>query len=313
MCSRYDNLIPRDAMQQLFGVEQLPATNFPPRYNIAPTQEVTIVRIDRGGERQLLIARWGLVSPWMKSIPKQPHINARAEAVERTPLFRDAFSARRCLIPATGFYEWERREDGRQPFRFHMRSADPFAFAGLWEGAQIDSQRMRSTTIIVTEANSLVGAIHDRMPVILPAEAYAEWLDPNTTINAAKEMLRPFPEALMEAYPVSRAVNHYEKDDEECIRPIVLYNGPEQPTESDQPSLPGLLGECSVSARRWGKRGSTGQRLITGGSTMSSSETSSIGSALCTWMMCLAPGSRRESSSRNAPPAADPEGRDRRQ
>ena len=240
MCGRYDNLIPRDAMVQLFGVEQFPATNFPPRYNIAPTQDVPIVRVDRDGKRQLLEVRWGLVPYWMKEVPKQPHINARAETVERTPLFRDAFAARRCLVPATGFYEWERREDGRQPYRFVKRDRDPFAFAGLWEGARIGGDRLRSTTIIVTNANALVATIHDRMPVILSPDDYAAWLDPRTTIEDAKAMLRSFPEELMERYPVSRAVNHYEKDDEECIRPIALDEALKDNSRPDQPGLPGL-------------------------------------------------------------------------
>lgn len=241
MCGRYDNLIPRDAMVQLFGVEELPPTNFPPRYNIAPTQDVPIVTVTADGDRQILMARWGLVPSWMNAIPKQPHINARAETIDRKPLFRDAFATRRCLVPATGFYEWERREDGRQPFRYRMRSADPFAFAGLWEAAQIEGRRLHSTTIIVTEANELTAAVHDRMPVIIPPDAYSTWLDPTTTADEARELLRPFPASLMEAYPVSRAVNHYEKDDEECIQPIDLPAAPEdREAASDQPGLPGL-------------------------------------------------------------------------
>lgn len=241
MCGRYDNLIPRDAIIQLFAVKALPATNFPPRYNIAPTQDVPIVRLDRDGQRELIDVRWGLVPYWMKALPKQPHINARSETVDRTPLFRGAFAARRCLVPATGFFEWERRPDGRQPYRFVMRDRDPFAFAGLWEGAQIEGERLRSTTIIVTDANALVATIHDRMPVILPRDAYAAWLDPATPSDEAKAMLRPFPEELMDRYPVSRAVNHYEKDDEECVQPIELDDAPpDDDKEPEQPGLPGL-------------------------------------------------------------------------
>ena len=242
MCGRYDSLIPRDAMVQLFGVESLPDSNFPPRYNIAPTQDVPIVRLDRDGKRQLIMVRWGLVPFFMKELPKQPHINARAETVEWTPLYREAFAARRCLVPATGFYEWERRDGGKQPYRFRLKTGDPFAFAGLWEGTRIEGERLRSTTIIVTEANGLVGRIHDRMPVILPPEAYAAWLDPETNPADAKALLTPFPAALMESYPVSKAVNHYENDNEECIRPISLDDEPDAEAEAapDQPGLPGL-------------------------------------------------------------------------
>src|SRR5688572_1894682 len=119
MCGRYDNLIARDAYRSLFRPQRLPQSNFPPRYNIAPTDEIPIVRIDpRDGERELVMARWGLVPAWMKEKPKVPHINARAETVYEKPLFREAFARRRCLIPATGLYEWQKRADGKQPWRY---------------------------------------------------------------------------------------------------------------------------------------------------------------------------------------------------
>jgi len=222
MCGRYDNLIPREAMVQLFRVEVLPPSNFPPRYNIAPTQDIPVVRLDREHRRELMMARWGLVPFFMDENPKVPHINARAETVDRTRLFREAFAGRRCLIPATGFFEWEKREDGKQPYRIRLRSGEPFAFAGLWEGARIGGERLHSATIIVTAANDVVAPIHDRMPVILPPDAYGTWLDPMSSIDDVKSMLAPFPADLMERYPVSRAVNSYENDNEECIAPIDL-------------------------------------------------------------------------------------------
>jgi putative SOS response-associated peptidase YedK len=112
MCGRFDNLIARDAYRGLFKAGRLPKWNFPPRYNIAPTDQIPIVRIDpRDGEREVVMARWGLIPFWMKEKPRVPHINARAETVEKLPLFREAFCKRRCLIPATGFYEWQKRED----------------------------------------------------------------------------------------------------------------------------------------------------------------------------------------------------------
>ena len=111
MCGRYDNLIARDAYRGLFKANRLPKSNFPLRYNIAPTDQIPIVRIDpRDGEREVVMARWGLIPFWMKEKPKVPHINARAETVDRLPMFREAFAKRRCLIPATGFYEWQQRE-----------------------------------------------------------------------------------------------------------------------------------------------------------------------------------------------------------
>ena len=133
MCGRYDNLIPRDAYAGLFRAARIPRSNFPPRYNIAPTDQIPIIRVDpRDGERELVMARWGLIPFWMKEKPRVPHINARAETVHKLPLFREAFAKRRCLILATGFYEWQRREDGKQPYRFRRKDLEPFAFAGMW-------------------------------------------------------------------------------------------------------------------------------------------------------------------------------------
>ena len=133
MCGRYDNLIAREAYKALYKAFRLPESNFPPRYNIAPTDQIPIVRIDpRDGTRELTMARWGLVPFWMKEKPKVPHINARAETVHKLPLFREAFAKRRALIPATGFFEWQKRADGKQPYRLVRKDLEPFAFAGLW-------------------------------------------------------------------------------------------------------------------------------------------------------------------------------------
>jgi len=141
MCGRYDNLIARDAYRGLFKAQRLAQSNFPPRYNIAPTDQIPIVRVDpRDGQREVVMARWGLVPFWMKEKPKVPHINARAETVDKLPMFREAFAKRRCLIPATGFYEWEKREDGKQPYRFTRKDLEPFAFAGIWEFARIEGE-----------------------------------------------------------------------------------------------------------------------------------------------------------------------------
>jgi putative SOS response-associated peptidase YedK len=142
MCGRYDNLIARDAYRGLFKAQRIAQSNFPPRYNIAPTDQIPIVRIDpRDGEREVIMARWGLIPFWMKEKPKVPHINARAETVDKLPMFREAFAKRRCLIPATGFYEWEKRENGKQPYRFTRKDLEPFAFAGIWEFARIEARK----------------------------------------------------------------------------------------------------------------------------------------------------------------------------
>ena len=153
------------------------------------------------------MARWGLIPFWMKEEPKVPHFNARAETVDKLPMFREAFAKRRCLIPATGFYEWEKRENGKQPYRFTRKDLEPFAFAGIWEFARIGGEDIMSAAIIVGEANSLVSPIHNRMPVMLMAEDYDRWLGSATELHELKAMLKPYDPAVMEAYAVSRIVN----------------------------------------------------------------------------------------------------------
>jgi putative SOS response-associated peptidase YedK len=221
VCGRFDNLIAREAYRRIFRVDRLPQSNFPPRYNVAPTDQIPIVRIDpRDGTRELVMVRWGLVPFWMKEKPRVPHINARAETVDTAPMFREAFEKRRCLIPATGFYEWEARADGKQPWRFVRKDLEPFAFAGVWEFARIGSEGILSAAIIVGDANSLVAGIHDRMPVIIVPDDYDAWLDRETTVAKARAMMQPYDEAQMKAYEVSRAVNSVKNDTEECIAPL---------------------------------------------------------------------------------------------
>jgi putative SOS response-associated peptidase YedK len=241
MCGRYDNLIAREAYRALFMAERLPQSNFPPRYNIAPTDQIPIVRVDpRDGTRELAMVRWGLIPYWMKEKPKVPHINARAETVHTQPLFRDAFARRRCLIPATGFYEWQKRADGKQPYRFVRKDLEPFAFAGIWEYVKLQETRkaggptgtngeeagpaaleaILSAAIIVGEPNPLTAAVHDRMPVILMPDDYDAWLDKGTAIEAARAMLKPYDAALMKAYAVSRDVNSVKNDVETLIEPL---------------------------------------------------------------------------------------------
>ena len=221
MCGRYDNLIAREAYRALFMAERLPESNFPPRYNIAPTDQVPIVRVDpRDGTRELAMVRWGLIPYWMKEKPKVPHINARGETVHTQPLFRDAFARRHCLIPATGFYEWQKRADGKQPYRFVRKDLEPFAFAGIWEYVKLAGQAILSAAIIVGEPNPLTAAVHDRMPVILMPDGYDAWLDKATPIEAARAMLKPYDAELMKAYAVSRDVNSVKNDAETLIEPL---------------------------------------------------------------------------------------------
>jgi putative SOS response-associated peptidase YedK len=156
----------------------------------------------------------------MHEKPKIPHINARMETVHKLPLFREAFQKRRCLVPATGFFEWQKVADGKQPYRFVRKDLEPFALAGIWEFARISGEDILSACIIVGEANPLVGAIHDRMPVMLMPADYDRWLEAEPSIDVLRTMLKPYDEDLMRAYRVSRIVNSVRNDVPECVEPL---------------------------------------------------------------------------------------------
>ncbi len=199
MCGRFVSTSSAADLAAYFGASPPPGDELGPRWNVAPTDDVLAVRSD-GGERRLMALHWGLV-PWWADHPKvgARMINARAETVATKGAFKAAFAARRVLIPADGFYEWAKVEGApKQAYFVHRPDEAPYAFAGLWEqwrrkdtdGADL----LRSTTIITTEANEAMGEIHDRMPVILPSEAWDEWLDPgNDDVEALARLLVPAP------------------------------------------------------------------------------------------------------------------------
>jgi putative SOS response-associated peptidase YedK len=197
---------------------------FAPRYNIAPSQPVAAIRIAPDtATRQLLLLRWGLIPSWAKD-PKIGHqcINAKAETVAEKPSFRAAFKTRRCLVIATGFYEWQVQGRAKQPMWIGLKSHRPFAFAGLWEQWQpSDGAVIESCTILTTESNELLRPIHNRMPVMLVPTAYDQWLDP--TVQQAeplKALLRPYPSEELTAYPVSTLVNNPHNDGRQCLEPV---------------------------------------------------------------------------------------------
>jgi len=188
-----------------------------PRFNVAPSQRMPIVRANDEGDRELVGAHWGLIPSWTKE-PKLKPINARAETVGASGMFRQAFSRRRCLVPADGFYEWRGLKPPKQPFFIHRKDDRPFAFAGLWErwhppGAEpIDTY-----TIITTTPNALMAGIHNRMPVILRPDDYDRWLDAAVPIDQIQSLLTPCPDDELEAYPVSSRVNSPKYDDAHCV------------------------------------------------------------------------------------------------
>jgi putative SOS response-associated peptidase YedK len=219
MCGRYTLTTPAERLAEQFGFDGS-SVELPPNYNVAPTQGVAVV-IEEGGQRRLEVLRWGLIPPWADD-PQigSRMINARSETAPGKPSFRRAFRERRCLIPADGFYEWQRTNGAKQPYFIHMEGGGPFAFAGLWESWSKGGEgEVRTCTILTTEANALVGEIHDRMPVILAADAYDVWLDPASERDELTGLLAPYPEDEMEAYPVSRFVNSPQNNDPRCIEP----------------------------------------------------------------------------------------------
>jgi putative SOS response-associated peptidase YedK len=229
MCGRFTLSTPPDALADYFELDA--PVSVAPRYNIAPSQDVAVVRIDPdAGARALDLVRWGLVPSWSKEPPGSDArmINARAETLTERPAFRSAYKRRRCLLPADGFYEWKKTGGAKQPYLIRMRAGGLFAFAGLWErwtgaeGAPLDS-----CTILPTGPNELVGEIHNRMPVILQPKDFGLWLDPEVRgPERLTPLLVPFPSSEMIAFPVTRRVNNPRNDDPSCVEPMETDPGP---------------------------------------------------------------------------------------
>jgi len=217
MCGRFKRSLTWAEHRACFGPDS-PTPNAPPRYNIAPTDEVYAVRRAGGGGRELVALRWGLVPYWSKDRKSAArNINARAETIDTKPAFREAFARRPCLVLADGFYEWRKEGAVRQPYMVTLRDGGPFAFAGLWERwrpAPGSGEVLETCTIITTDANRRLREIHPRMPVILQRDAYDAWL-------AGEDVpLAPYPAGDMTAHPVSTLVNRPANDDPRCVEPI---------------------------------------------------------------------------------------------
>ena len=221
MCGRYRLSRRKQLIEEYFETEN--EVDWEPRYNIAPSQPVGIIRQDPSKpERHFSLARWGLIPSWAtdSSIGFKT-INARAETVADKPAFRDAFVSRRCLLPADGFFEWSRRGKEKQPFHFGMQDDSLFAFAGLWDRWKDPSGTViESCTVLTTTPNSLLTDVHDRMPVILRRDNYDLWLDPGfKDVKALAEVLAPFDASLMRSFPVSSRINAVANDDPACVVP----------------------------------------------------------------------------------------------
>ncbi len=240
MCGRYVILSPPEELRAYFNYNEQP--NFPPRYNIAPTQPIPIIRIN-AGVTEFALVRWGLVPSWQKEFPSsKPLINARAETLLEKPSFKKAAMRRRCLMPVNGFYEWQRTKDTTpKPYFIKRKDGGLFVLAGIWEHWQdANGNELESAAIITTQANQTLKPIHHRMPVILDKTAQAHWLD--TTEFSATEVcqdLKPADDDLLTAYQVSTRVNKVANDDAELLEqaPEIAEKPSVEEKQEDQMSL----------------------------------------------------------------------------
>jgi len=221
MCGRFTNSAKDKDIEREFKVGRLNKVSFEPRYNIAPTQLIDAV-VEQDGERIIEKLKWGLIPSWAKDDSIGSNlINARAETLSEKPSFKKAFESRRCIIPASGFYEWQKKASGaKQPFYFYLNDKDVFGFAGLWEEwtDKATGELIETCTIITTEANEVLKPVHHRMPVILKAENYDAWLDEKEkNTDVLQNFLVPYPAVEMSTHPVGKAVNIPGNDSPELI------------------------------------------------------------------------------------------------
>jgi putative SOS response-associated peptidase YedK len=222
MCGRFTLTTDSKQLAEAFVEFETP-TDLTPRYNIAPSQPIAVVA--NNDQNKIEFFRWGLIPSWAKD-PKIGNrmINARSETLAEKPSFRNAYKRWRCLIVADGFYEWRRNPDkSKTPMYVQLESQQPFAFAGLWESWRSpDDEVILSCTVITTQPNEFMANIHNRMPVILPRPAYAQWLDPaEQSPDRLRGLLEPYPAEEMAAYPVSTIVNNPRNDSPDCIAAVV--------------------------------------------------------------------------------------------
>lgn len=223
MCGRYALYTDYAIILERFHIEEsaVGEGEYSPSYNIAPSQKVLAI-VNDGTKNRLGYLKWGLVPPWAKDQKiGYKMINARAETAAEKPSFRHAFKKKRCLIIADAFYEWQRTDEGKIPMLAKLKSGKPFAFAGLWETWQSpEGETVNTCTILTTQANRVMGTIHDRMPVMLSEEGEKLWLDPQQDPQVLEELLKPFDSEEMETFEVSDAVNSPKHNGPELIRKV---------------------------------------------------------------------------------------------
>ncbi|MCL4838649.1 MAG: SOS response-associated peptidase [Thermoanaerobaculia bacterium] len=221
MCGRYTLSAPGDVVAESFGLPEVPV--LAPRFNIAPSQQVPVVRVAPGGPgRELALVRWGLVPSWAREAAIGNRlINARAETVAEKPAFRDSFRRRRCLVVADGFYEWRPEGRRKQPWHFRRSDGAPFGLAGLWaRWPDPAGGDLESCAIVTTDANDAVRPVHARMPVLLDRAGAELWLADGADPGRIASLLAPAPPGVLVGYPVSPAVNDPRHDTSDCILPL---------------------------------------------------------------------------------------------
>lgn len=220
MCGRFQLTASPEEIAEHFQLSRQP--KYQPSYNITPARKILCIVELEDKSLKAVNLFWGLVPSWSKDTKNSHHlINARAETIREKPSFRTAFHKRRCLIVARGFYEWQKMESSKQAFHIHRQDNQLFAFAGLWEQWQHEVETLYSCTIITTAANELMQPIHERMPVIMPAECYHDWLNITSTTDGAYDLLENSAYANMVTTPVGDWVNNPRHDDVRCIEPKV--------------------------------------------------------------------------------------------
>lgn len=219
MCGRFGFNATKQLIEAFLGAEFM--AEFLPRFNIAPMQDIWALRLTEQGQRQLALLRWGLVPAWAKDDTLAAKmINARSETVADKPAFRSALKHRRCIVPASGFYEWKKQGKQKLPHYFKPKDGGLLAFAGLWERWTAPTgQPLETCTILTTEANALVKPLHDRMPVVLQRDALGAWLAQDTPAASLQGMLQPCPPESLEAQPVGAYVNHVRNEGPACLEP----------------------------------------------------------------------------------------------
>ena len=225
MCGRYRLSRRKQLIEEYFDTSPWD-DDWSPRYNIAPTQLVPVIRQHpKEPIRQISPMKWGLIPHWSKDASiAASTINAKSETAATKPAFREPLKLRRCLIPADGFYEWARKGSSKQPYCFEVNEGELFAFAGIWDGWKDSNGKwVKTCSILTTTPNAVTSAVYDRMPVILDPAHYDLWLDPGMqNVAVISELLKPYDARSMRSYPVSTRLNHVANDDEECTRPVEI-------------------------------------------------------------------------------------------